>query len=448
MKVIRTTGWKVNRRYGSLAIALSFSLLSSLAVAADYHVVDLGANVSPKDINTYGIIAGARNTDQYPNIAFRWTPGAGFEDLNGTSANAINDAGKIAGSTITGAFVLDGNSMKSWDEHAAYGINEFGNVSGSQAGNNPYRTTSIPYNPAVLEGNRWTVMDIAKVYPRGTRQGVYADIYTMMDINDSGYTVGLRRRYGLAGSSAILIAPPYSSIKDLTDVIYLPTGGVANAINDENLIVGQSANDSRTDLYATAFLYDGVDVNFLGTLGGGLRSGANDINNFAEIVGYSETSSGNHAFVWDAVAGMRDLNDLIAATGWVLSSTAAINEAGDIVGIGTLDGQSHGFLLTTNLPPEIPNQQPVAFASSNVSSGKAPLPVLFSSDGSADPDGTIVSYAWDFGDGTGSSEANPGHTYDTTGTYIAQLTVTDDGGMTDTAVLDITVRKSKGKSGK
>ena len=445
MKVFRTTDRKTTRRSGSLAIALGFSLLSGLVIAADYQVVDLGANVSPKDINALGVIAGARNTDQYPNIAFRWTPGVGFEDLKGTSANAINDAGKIAGSTITGAFVLDGNSMKSWAEHAAYGINEFGNVSGSQAGNNPYRTTSIPYNPAVLEGSRWTVMDIAKVYPRGTRQGVYADIYTMMDINDSGYTVGLRRRYGLAGSSAILIVPPYSSIKDLTDVIYLPTGGVANAINDQNLIVGKSANDSRTDLYATAFLYDGVGVNFLGTLGGGLRSGANDINDFAEVVGYSETSSGNHAFVWDAAAGMRDLNDLIAATGWVLSSAIAINDAGDIVGTGTLDGQPHGFLLTTDLPPVIPNQPPVAVATSDVSSGKAPLPVAFGSDGSVDPDGAIASYSWDFGDGTESLEANPGHTYTADGTYLAKLTVTDDGGMTDTVVLEITVRKSKGK---
>ncbi len=428
----------------SLAITLGFGLFSGLAVAADYQVVDLGANVSPRDINSIRVIVGARNTDQYPNVAFRWTPGVGVEDLDGTSANAINDAGKIAGSTLTGAFVLDGNSMKTWDEQTAYGINEWGNVSGSQAGRNPYRTTSIPYNPAVLEGTRWTVMDIALVYPRGTRQGVYADIYSLVDINDAGYAVGSRRRYGLAGSSAILIAPPYSSVKSGADVIYLPTGGVANAINDQNLIVGTSAASSGSPAYA--FLYDGVDVTNLGALAGGTSSGASDINDLNEVVGSSQSAGGYHAFVWDDTAGMRDLNEFISAAGWVLTSASAINNAGDIVGTGLLNGQSHGFLLTSDLPPQVPNEPPVAVASSDVSAGKAPLPVVFSGAGSSDPDGLIVSYSWDFGDGTFSgvsTDATAAHTYETAGQYIAELTVTDINGLTAKATLDITVRKSR-----
>lgn len=426
----------------SLAITLGFGLLPGLAVAADYQVINLGANVSPKDINSFSVIAGARNTDQYPNIAFRWTPGLGFEDLNGTSANAINDAGRIAGSTLTGAFVLDGNSMKMWDEQTAFGINELGNVAGSQAGRNPYRTTSIPYNPAVLEGTRWTLMDIALVYPRGTRKGVYADIYSLVDINEDGYTVGSRRRYGLAGSSAIMIAPPYNSVNSGADVIYLPTGGVANAINGQNLIVGTSAASSGTPAFA--FLYDGVNVNNLGTLAGGSSSGAYDINESDVVVGYSQTSSGNHAFIWDASSGIRDLNDLIGDPDWVLVSAAAINNAGDIVGTGLFNGTSHGFLLTTHLPPETPNKPPLAVATSNVRRGKADLPVAFSGSGSSDPDGAIDLYSWDFGDGTGgSTDPDPTYIYTTAGNYIAVLTVTDDGGLTATATLDITVRKSK-----
>ena len=443
MKIVSSVIQRFSCSCINLVITVGLGLMAGPVAATDYEVVDLGTNVSPKDINSYRVIAGARNTDQYPNIAFRWTPGLGFEDLDGTSANAVNDAGKIAGSTLTGAFVLDGNSMRSWDEQTAFGINELGNVSGSQAGINPYRTTSIPYNPAVLEGTRWTVMDIALVYPRGTRPGVYADIYTLLDINDTGYTVGSRRRYGLAGSSSILIAPPYNSVKSGADVTYLPTGGVANAINNQNLIVGTSAASTATPAFA--YLYDGVDVTNLGTLAGGSSSGAYDINELDVVVGYSQTSSGNHAFIWDAAAGMRDLNEFVTDA-WILVSANAINDAGDIVGMGLLNGQSHGFLLTDVLPPEIPNEPPLAVATADVTRGKAPLPVAFSSAGSVDPDGVIASYSWDFGDSTGSStEANPTHTYTAAGSYIAVLTVTDDGGLTATATVDITVRKAKVK---
>ena len=431
----------------SVLATLVFGLASSLTLAADYQIIDLGANVSPKDINAYGEIAGARNTEQYPNTAFRWTTDSGFEDLNGTSANALNDTGTVAGSTITGAFVLDGNSTRSWSDHYANGVNELGNVAGSQAGSNPYRETSIPYNPAVLDGNKWTVMDIAKVYPRGTRQGVYADQYILFDINENGYAVGRKSRYGLAGSAPFLITPPYSSIQDITDVTFLPVanGGTASAINVQNNIVGTSGNNSSAGEYAYAFLYDGVSTSNLGTLGG-LRSGAYDINDSDQVVGYSETPTGNHAFVWDQASGMQDLNALITASGWVLTSAAAVNNAGDIVGTGLFNGEAHGFLLTSGdvpPPPPVVNHAPVAVASSDTTSGKVSLTVNFNGSGSSDPDGDTLTFAWDFGDGSSSTEMNPTHVYDTVGSFVAVLTV-DDGLMTDSAQVDITVRKSKG----
>ena len=43
----------------------------------------------------------------------------------------------------------------------------------------------------------------------------------------------------------------------------------------------------------------------------------------------------------------------------------------------------------------------------------------------ADPEGGALTYAWDFGDGTTSTAANPTHTYTTNGTYTATLTVRD-----------------------
>lgn len=433
-------------------VVLLLGMLVNLT-ALSYELVDLGADVVPQDINNVGTVVGSRNASQYPATAFLYDMATGsFEDIDGTTAYAINDAEQVVGSTLTGAFLLDGNNLRTWDEHGAYGISELGLVAGNKAGKNPYRTTSIPYNPAVYEGSKWSVMDIAQVYPRGTRQGVYADIYLLDDINDAGYTVGSRRRYGLAGSSAIMIAPPYSGIRDGADVTYLsiPAGGAAKAINDSNTIVGTTGNDSRNGIYASGFVYEDGAVTLLEPLPDGLRSSAADINESDMVVGSSETGGANHAYLWNAASGMVDLNELISDPGWVLIAAAAVNDFGDIVGTGQLDGQDHGFLLVNGAAPPPPppvNQAPVAVAEADVTSGRAPLEVHFNGGKSYDPDGLVMSYRWDFGDGSSASvEMNPPvHAYRLSGTYLATLEVTDDLGIKSTpAVLEITVRKGRG----
>ncbi|MEV8513509.1 ThuA domain-containing protein [Dactylosporangium sp. NPDC051484] len=85
------------------------------------------------------------------------------------------------------------------------------------------------------------------------------------------------------------------------------------------------------------------------------------------------------------------------------------------------------------------NRAPIAQASAQPTSGVAPLTVQFSSQGSRDPDGQSITYAWTFGDGGTSTEANPAHTYTSNGNFTAQLTVTDTGGRSGTANVPITV---------
>jgi hypothetical protein len=50
----------------------------------------------------------------------------------------------------------------------------------------------------------------------------------------------------------------------------------------------------------------------------------------------------------------------------------------------------------------------------------------------------IVSWAWDFGDGSTSTEQNPVHTYAVRGDYTVTLTVTDNQGQSDTEVQTVT----------
>ena len=60
-------------------------------------------------------------------------------------------------------------------------------------------------------------------------------------------------------------------------------------------------------------------------------------------------------------------------------------------------------------------------------------------DQSSDPDGDIVSWFWDLGDGTNSTAQNVTHRYQALGTYIVSLTITDNDGATDTASKNITI---------
>lgn len=84
------------------------------------------------------------------------------------------------------------------------------------------------------------------------------------------------------------------------------------------------------------------------------------------------------------------------------------------------------------------NLNPVANANGpyQANSGEA---IRFSSAGSSDPDGTIASYDWNFGDGNTSNAANPTHSYAATGTYNVTLTVTDNRGASASSATTATV---------
>ncbi len=88
------------------------------------------------------------------------------------------------------------------------------------------------------------------------------------------------------------------------------------------------------------------------------------------------------------------------------------------------------------------NKAPEAEISVSAESGSAPLAVEFDAAGSEDSDGSISSYEWDFGDNSTGTGSSVSHTYQTSGVYTAQLTVTDDDGSKDTASVEITVEPS------
>jgi len=105
-------------------------------------------------------------------------------------------------------------------------------------------------------------------------------------------------------------------------------------------------------------------------------------------------------------------------------------------------GSVGNYIITGTLTSGTPAQPPIAGLQASVTSGSAPLAVNFSSQGSSDHDGTIVSYHWNFGDGGTSGDPNPAHVYTSVGTFTATLTVTDNQALTNSASVVISVGSS------
>ncbi|MDH5364451.1 MAG: PKD domain-containing protein, partial [Dehalococcoidia bacterium] len=88
------------------------------------------------------------------------------------------------------------------------------------------------------------------------------------------------------------------------------------------------------------------------------------------------------------------------------------------------------------------NQPPVADASSDQLASSGGL-VYFDGSNSHDPDGTIISYEWDFGDGETATGCRVSHRFrgamNESKNYTVTLTVEDDMGATDTDSVSVTV---------
>lgn len=115
---------------------------------------------------------------------------------------------------------------------------------------------------------------------------------------------------------------------------------------------------------------------------------------------------------------------------------------------GTIDEENEGnnertetITVGSSSPPPSSNNPPQANAGANKTS-KVGQAVSFNGSVSSDSDGTITSYAWDFGDGDSSIGSVVSHSYSAAGTYTASLTVTDNNGATDTDTVLVTISES------
>lgn len=137
----------------------------------------------------------------------------------------------------------------------------------------------------------------------------------------------------------------------------------------------------------------------------------------------------------DGIALLQSWVDGGAGNYGLLISDSATTNGADFDSSESSTAMSRPKLEVTYTVPVVPpNQPPVASFNDSCSN----LDCGFT-DTSTDPDGSVVSWSWDFGDSSGSSAQHPNHSYVSGGTYSVTLTVTDDGGETGMTSNDVTV---------
>lgn len=111
---------------------------------------------------------------------------------------------------------------------------------------------------------------------------------------------------------------------------------------------------------------------------------------------------------------------------------------------GLEDLNHNGKIDAEETDPSNPSDDPffpVAIFEFHPDNAKARDTIVFNASESFDPNGIIVSYTWNFGDGNMTKIDKPviNHTYTKPGNYTVNLNVTDDNGFWDLASADITV---------
>jgi len=137
---------------------------------------------------------------------------------------------------------------------------------------------------------------------------------------------------------------------------------------------------------------------------------------------------GDYGQNWVRVATMSPTNQLLSFDAFGSNMDGPVDfqlepGTGNILYVAILANQVRRIRYTGPIGGDTP---PVAIGSATPTVGPAPLQVQFNDSNSYDADGDSLAITWIFGDGSGTTQRNPEHTYAQAGDYQALLIV-DDG---------------------
>jgi PKD repeat protein len=224
---------------------------------------------------------------------------------------------------------------------------------------------------------------------------------------------------------------------------YLLQGSTDNTNFRMKDILVARADSTGTPLWAHLYGGGGDDTGYAVRLGSGYVAGAaasaqavtdNDIMLAGTTASYGAGGTDGLLARLDANGGLSGcsfVHDLtLTATPWAMpnaSSDATVTPVTPTIGTlaFSLSGGNVESTPTSSLFVDVCSGFPQLTATSTASSdaGDAPLTVSFT--GSAANGIPPYTYAWDFGDGSTSSQQNPSHTFNSPGVFSVVLTVTD-----------------------
>lgn len=267
-----------------------------------------GSYTTAYDINDYGQVVGASEDATGARYVYNWKPGTPNTALGSMTNLGIITVGQGAG------------------------INNFGQVTGSNQDNLPFLWT--PSSANALSGMQ-TLPLPGVSYGTGYR------------INTGGQIAGSVS--GAGGYYAFRFTPnsPNGGTGSFEYIESTPSS-VGADINDSGTVAGWLFNDPSYNP-ATWSGTTGTNLSPTAFSGGGLG-----INNAGDVVGYvGYSASVRQAFLYQSGGTLTNLNTLIDPTsGWNLIEASDINDHGQIVGGGYYNGQYRAYLLAPAAAPE------------------------------------------------------------------------------------------------
>ena len=137
--------------------------------------------------------------------------------------------------------------------------------------------------------------------------------------------------------------------------------------------------------------------------------------------------------IWSGQSGF--VADLADITTW--SNTEFVIESADNGNDGNGGNGGNGGTPPTNNPPTAIIDCPVTAYTNET--------ITFSGTNSTD-DGTIIEYSWGFGDNHTGTGRTVNYSYFYPGTYVVLLSITDDGGLSDSTFVNITIESQESPS--